>query len=53
MPSPRWLAALTVPVMVGAALITNAATAAADPNDAISLSCAVPASRGRRATRRA
>ncbi len=34
MPSPRWLAALTVPVMVGAALITNAASAAADPNDA-------------------
>jgi hypothetical protein len=35
MPSPRWLAALTVPVMVGATLVTNAAIAAADPiNDA-------------------
>ena len=35
MPSPRWLATLTVPMMVGAALVTNAATATADPvNDA-------------------
>jgi len=35
MPSPRWLAGLTVPVMVGAALVTNAAIATADPtNDA-------------------
>ena len=34
MPSPRWLATLTVPVMFGAALITHAATASADPNDA-------------------
>jgi hypothetical protein len=35
MPSPRWLATLTVPMMVGAALVSNAAIAAADPlNDA-------------------
>ena len=35
MPSPRWLATLTVPMMVGAALVTNAAIATADPtNDA-------------------
>ena len=36
MPSPRWLAGLTVPeMMVGAALVTNAAIATADPvNDA-------------------
>jgi Protein of unknown function (DUF732) len=35
MPSPRWLARLTVPMMVGAALVTNAAIATADPtNDA-------------------
>ena len=35
MPSPRWLARLTVPMMAGAALVTSAAIAAADPtNDA-------------------
>ena len=35
MPSPRWLAMLTVPMMAGAALITNAAISSADPtNDA-------------------
>jgi hypothetical protein len=35
MPSPRWLATLTVPIMAGAALVTGAAIAAADPtNDA-------------------
>jgi hypothetical protein len=35
MPSPRWLARLTVPMMVGAALVANAAIATADPtNDA-------------------
>jgi Protein of unknown function (DUF732) len=35
MPSPRLLATLTVPLMVGAALVTNAALATADPtNDA-------------------
>ena len=35
MSSSRWLAALTVPVMIGAALVTNAAKATADPvNDA-------------------
>jgi hypothetical protein len=33
MPSPRWLAGLTVPIMVGAALVTNGATATADPID--------------------
>ncbi|MGA7054459.1 MAG: DUF732 domain-containing protein [Mycobacterium sp.] len=33
MPSPRWLARLTVPMMVGAALVTNAAIATADPAD--------------------
>jgi hypothetical protein len=27
MPSPRWLATLTIPTMVGAALVTSAATA--------------------------
>ena len=35
MSSPRWLAGLAVPMMVGAALVTNAAIATADPtNDA-------------------
>ena len=35
MPSPRWLVRLTVPMLVGAALVTNAAIATADPtNDA-------------------
>ena len=35
MPLPRWLATLAVPMMVGAALVTNAAIATADPtNDA-------------------
>jgi hypothetical protein len=31
MPSLRWLAGLAVPVMVGAALVTNPAIATADP----------------------
>jgi len=35
MTSPRWLAALAVPVMMGAALVTGTAPATADPvNDA-------------------
>jgi len=35
MPSPRWLAGLAVPMMVGAALVTSTAIATADPtNDA-------------------
>ena len=33
MPSPRWLARLAVPMMVGAALVTNAGIATADPAD--------------------
>ena len=33
MPSSRWLAMLTVPVMAGAALISSAAIATADPAD--------------------
>jgi hypothetical protein len=33
MPSPRWLAILTVPMMAGAALVTSAAIATADPTD--------------------
>ena len=33
MPSPRWLARLAIPVMAGAALVTSAAIAAADPAD--------------------
>ena len=33
MPSPRWLAVLTVPMMAGAALVTSAAIATADPAD--------------------
>jgi hypothetical protein len=33
MPSPRWLATMTVPIMVGAALVTNASIATADPAD--------------------
>jgi hypothetical protein len=33
MPSPRWLARLTVPIMLGAALVTGAASAAADAAD--------------------
>jgi hypothetical protein len=31
MPSSRWLATLTVPIMAGAALVTGAAIASADP----------------------
>jgi hypothetical protein len=31
--SPRWLARLAIPVMAGAALVTNAAIATADPAD--------------------
>ena len=35
MPSRRWLAGLTVPMMIGAAVVTNAGIATADPaNDA-------------------
>ena len=35
MPSPRWLARLTIPIMAGAALVTSAAIATADAtNDA-------------------
>ena len=30
---PRWLARLTIPVMAGAALVTSAAIATADPGD--------------------
>lgn len=33
MPAPRWLAMLTIPVMAGAALVSSAATASADPTD--------------------
>jgi hypothetical protein len=33
MPSPRWLARLTIPLMAGAALVTSAAIATADPAD--------------------
>ncbi len=33
MPPPRWLARLTVPIMAGAALVTSAAIATADPAD--------------------
>ena len=33
MPSPRWLARLTIPMMVAAALITSAAIATADAAD--------------------
>ena len=33
MPSRRWLATLTVPIMAGAALVTSAAIATADPVD--------------------
>jgi hypothetical protein len=31
MPSPRWLARLIIPILAGAALVTNAAIATADP----------------------
>lgn len=31
MPPPRWLARLTIPMLAGAALVTNAAIATADP----------------------
>jgi hypothetical protein len=34
MPSPRVLARLTIPIMVGAALVTSAAIATADADDA-------------------
>src|SRR5438874_1349984 len=33
MSSPRWLARLTIPVIAGAALVTSAAIASADPRD--------------------
>ena len=33
MPSPRWLAGLTIPMMVGAALVPSAAIATADAAD--------------------
>jgi hypothetical protein len=33
MPSPRWLAGLTIPVMAGAALVSSAAIATATPQD--------------------
>lgn len=33
MPSPRWLATLAIPVMAGAALVTSAGIAVADPLD--------------------
>jgi len=33
MPSPRWLARLTVPMIVGAALVANATIAVADATD--------------------
>ena len=33
MPSPRWLARLTIPMIAGAALVASAAIATADPRD--------------------
>ncbi len=33
MPSPRWLAGLIIPVLAGAALVSGAATATANPTD--------------------
>ena len=33
MPSPRWLARLTIPMVAGAALVTSAAIATADATD--------------------
>jgi hypothetical protein len=33
MPSPRWLARLTIPMMAGAALLSSAAIATANPDD--------------------
>jgi Protein of unknown function (DUF732) len=33
MPSPRWLARLTIPILAGAALVTSTAIATADPAD--------------------
>jgi hypothetical protein len=33
MPSPRWLARFTIPLMVGTVLVATAATAAADATD--------------------
>jgi hypothetical protein len=33
MPSPRWLAGLTIPVVAGAALLSSAAVATANPAD--------------------
>ena len=33
MPSPRWLARLTIPMMAGAALVSSAAIATANPDD--------------------
>ena len=33
MPSPRWLARLAIPILAGAALLTSAAVATADPAD--------------------
>jgi hypothetical protein len=33
MPSPRWLAGLAIPIMLGAALVSSASVATADPAD--------------------
>jgi hypothetical protein len=33
MPSPRWLARLTIPIIAGAALVSSAAIATANPDD--------------------
>jgi hypothetical protein len=33
MPSPRWLASMTVPIVAGALLVSSAAVATADPVD--------------------
>ena len=33
MPSPRWLATLAIPMMAGAALVSSAAIATANPDD--------------------
>jgi hypothetical protein len=50
MPSPRWLATLTIPIVAGAALVSSAAIAMPIPMTHTSLNCAPSASVGRPTT---
>ena len=54
MPSPRWLARLTIPMMAGAALVSSTAIATANTpaDDAYLANCAPSASPGRQTRKR-